>query len=484
MNESSYRPTYHASVPRGWANDPNGMIYWRGKAHLFYQHHPHRPEWGAMYWGHFVTEDFVRWESLPIALSPDEDYEAVHGCFSGTAVDVNDQLWLFYTASRPDAQRQCLAVSDDGISFRKDPENPLVAAGDLSPALSVREFRDPCVFRHGEGWYMLAGTRVQGAAGDSPAEGFGNVALLASDDLRHWRYVGPLLHAQPELNPAYFHLDGVYECPDFVEVNGAQALIVSPQRLPQMGHAHQNLHGAVCMLGALDFDTGAFHIDSIEDLDSGFDFYAAQTLRMPDGRAILIAWKEMWDRSFPTRSEGWAGTFTLPRELRVEGGVLMQRPVRELEAYRRDPVHRDALIVDGEREVDGISGRTIELNLTLRPGESMRAGVRLFRGPEHETLLYYERATGLLVFDRSRAGIPITGREPDVNRRVCELGPKEAVRLRIFLDISSVEVFVDGGRHVMTGNVYPDPGDTGVTFFAEGGPCRFDGIEKYDIVVE
>lgn len=513
MNKASYRPTYHASVPSGWGNDPNGTIFWHGRAHLFYQHYPHKPEWGTMHWGHFVTDDFVRWEALPVALVPDQDYEAICGCCSGSAVDVDGKLTLFYTAAQPDRQRQCVAVSDDGITFQKDPDNPILTAEMLSPELSPRDFRDPRVFERDGRWYMLAGVRVVDAqAGltafpastqpapdpdaqprspsigdvsgiDPDAAGFGNLALLSSRDLRAWSYVGRLLRPQPELDDAFFHLNGVYECPDFIELDGAQVLLSSPQNLPQMGWSYQNVHSALYMLGALDFDTGAFHIDAIGELDHGFDFYAAQTLRMPDGRVILMAWKEMWERAFPTQSEGFAGTYSLPRELRVEDGTLLQRPVREIEAYRRNPVRVDALDVDGEAEVNGICGKTLELSLTLRPGDAARAGIGLFVGSRHATRLYYERATGLLVFDRSRSGLPITGREADVDRRVCAIGPADAIRLRIFLDVSSIEVFIDGGRRVMTGNVYPDPGDVGVTFFAEDGRCRFEGIEKYDIIV-
>ena len=87
-----YRPHYHATVPKGWSNDPNGTIYYNGKAHLFYQHYPYKPEWGIMHWGHFVTDDFVHWDNLPIALVPDQDYEEICGCCSGSAVEMDGRL--------------------------------------------------------------------------------------------------------------------------------------------------------------------------------------------------------------------------------------------------------------------------------------------------------------------------------------------------------------------------------------------------------
>ena len=506
MNHS-YRPHYHVSVPFGWANDPNGTIFFQGKAHLFYQHYPHKPEWGPMHWGHVSTEDFVHWEQRPIALWPDQPYELVCGCCSGCTIERDGKLYLMYTAAQPMMQRQCMAVSEDGDRFVKDPQNPILTAELLSPEIYEEDFRDPRIFKKGDTYYLLAGIRfLEGGARKEAApthqrertnprepapehkkEGWGNLCLLKSADLYHWSYVGRLLYPQPELAPEFLRLDGVYECPDyFVTESGAEVLLSSPQFLPKIGHRYQNVHSSLFMLGHLDFATGRFNVRVVDDLDSGFDFYAAQTLRHPDGRVIMIAWKEMWDRSFPTaKREGWAGTYTLPRELTVEDGWLIQRPVRELAACCQNPVRRDSLSAENESvSVEGLSGTVLKLRFTLEPGTAQRSGVKLFCGGEHETLLCYDRETGLLVFDRSRSGLAFTGADKDVNVRVMELGQRDKIELELYLDVCSAEVFVDGGRHAMTGNVYPDlDGDDGIRFFAEGGKAGFAGVEKYDIVV-
>ena len=502
---ASYRPHYHVSVPFGWANDPNGTVYYRGKAHLFYQHYPHKPEWGPMHWNHVTTEDFIHWQQRPVALYPDQPYELVCGCCSGSTVEKDGRLYLMYTAAQPMMQRQCMAVSEDGDHFEKCADNPILTAEMLSPEIYEEDFRDPRIFRQGDAWYLIAGIRyVDGGRRVEPAparqrettnprqpdpthkkEGWGNLCLLRSDDLFHWSYIGHLLYPQKEYSAAFYRLDGVYECPDyFVTDSGAEVLLTSPQNLPADGHLYQNIHSVLYMLGHLDFDTGRFRVDKIGEVDSGFDFYAAQTLRMPDGRVIMIAWKEMWDRSFPSRAEEWAGTYTLPRELTVEDGQLIQRPVREIEACRRDPVRvEEAVVDDGEVSLPGVSGNVIELRFTLSPLDADRAGVKLFCGDGCETLLYYDRREGLLVFDRQNAGAAVTGREPDVNCRVCELGARDSIEFDLFLDVSSLEAFIDGGRHTMTGNVYPDPAvATGIRFFAEGGRAAFRSVEKYDIV--
>ena len=156
---NSYRPRYHVSVPFGWANDPNGTIWFQGKAHLFFQHYPHKPEWGPMHWNHVTTTDFVRWEQRPVALYPDKPYELVCGCCSGSTVEKDGKLWLMYTAAQPMMQRQCLAVSEDGDRFEKYDGNPILSAEMLSPEIYEEDFRDPRIFRRGDAYYLIAGIR-------------------------------------------------------------------------------------------------------------------------------------------------------------------------------------------------------------------------------------------------------------------------------------------------------------------------------------
>ncbi len=534
---NSYRPKYHASVPSGWANDPNGTIFYNGKAHLFFQHYPYKAEWGTMHWGHFVTDDFVHWDVLPIALRPDQEYEVICGCCSGSAIEKDGKLYLMYTAAQPELQRQCLAVSEDGgVTFVKNENNPILTADMLSDEVSELDFRDPRLFEKDGWYYFIAGARVMlpknpgetvprptrrkkplafssirlspsavsayattededgkplrsPSAGDvsgadTEREGFGNLILCKSRDLLHWEYVGYLLHRQKEFDEEYYKLQGVYECPDHIDFGDIEVLLTSPQNLPTMGNKYQNLHSGVYIAGELDFDTGRFDVDKFGELDSGFDFYAAQSLRMPDGRVIMIAWKEMWDRNFPTREEGWAGTYTFPRELSMDGYDLIEKPVRELDAFCRNRVFCKSLSVsDSEASVRGVRGNVARIRLTLELGTASKAGVKLFCGEEHETVVSYDKGAGIVTIDRSKSGIPFSGRENEVNIRRCDVGSLDALELELLLDINSLEVFIDGGRHVMTSNVYPDPEDVDVCFFAEGGDAAFKGIEKWDIVV-
>ena len=503
----SYRPLYHVSVPFGWGNDPNGLIYFKNKAHLFFQHYPHKPQWGPMHWLHVATEDFVHWDLRPVALYPDQPYEINNGCCSGSSVEVDGKLWLMYTSAQHIMQRQCLAVSDDGDHFTKYEGNPVLTAQMLSPEIYEEDFRDPKIFKKGDTYYLIAGIRYlkNGERKEAPPvenqkeqtyphrakpghvkEGWGNLCLLKGKDLFHWEYVGHLLYPQPEFSENFYHLNGVYECPDyFVTDNGEEVLISSPQKLPQDGDHYQNVHSTMYMFGKLNFETGQFKVRVMGEIDSGFDIYAPQTLRMPDGRVIMIAWKEMWGRNFPTVAEEWAGTYTLPRELSSDGDFLIQRPVREIEQFLIDPVRKEQLEVDSsETAVDGIAGDVIRLSFELDPGTSEKAGGTRFCVGTHETLIWYDRAAGKVIFDRSNSGIPFTGEEENVNVRVCPIGKCDKVTMEIFLDVNTAEVFINGGRYAMTGNVYPDlDREQGIRFFAEGGTAVFRNIEKYDINV-
>ena len=505
---TNYRPRYHVSVPYGWGNDSNGTIYYNNKAHLFYQHYPHAPQWGPMHWLHVATTDFIHWEQRPVALYPDQPYEVNNGCCSGSAIEEDGRLWLMYTAAQHMMQRQCLAVSDDdGNHFKKYEGNPILTAEMLSPEIYEEDFRDPRVFKKDGTYYLLAGIRyLENGERKEPSpvvnqrentypyppepshvkEGWGNLALLKGTDLFHWEYVGHLLYPQPEFSEDFYRLNGVYECPDyFVTDTGEEVLISSPQNLPQSGDHYQNVHSTLYMLGKLNFETGQFKVRVIGEIDNGFDIYAPQTLRMPDGRIIMIAWKEMWDRNFPTAKYGWAGTYTLPRELSTEGDFLIQRPVREIEQFYTDPVKADQIEVeDSEAAVPGIAGDVISLSFELDPATSSKAGVKLFCDGTHETLIWYDRDAGKVVFDRTNSGIEFTGLEENVHVRACPIGQCEKVRMEIFLDVSSIELFINGGRYAMTGNVYPDPDkEKGIRFFAEGGRAVFRDIMKFDVDV-
>lgn len=501
MDNNKFRPTYHVSVPKGWCNDPNGMIFYDGKAHLFYQHYPYDYKWGQMHWGHVATKDFVKWEQYPVALRPDEDYEVICGCCSGNAIEKDGKLYLMYTAAQPEVQRQCLAWSTDGgRTFTKEPNNPILKAEDLDPEVSPRDFRDPKIFVRDGMYYCLCGIRLldvndsyltRGMSDTTavPKEergilGWGNLILMKSKDLYHWEYCGHLIDRKEGYDESFYHVDGAYECPDFIESNGKQIILASPQNHPQLGYLYQNGHSSCFLPGTLNFENGHFDYEGIYEIDSGLDFYAPQTMKLPDGRIIMIAWKEMWDRSFPTQAFDWAGTYTLPREVEWKNGRLYQYPVREIKNYESNKVEKKDITIENESiSFEGIEGNTIELKVVLKPN-AKKVGLRIFKGKIHHTDLWYEMDKNLITFSRADSGIPVRGFEDNTDVRVCEIDEEEKLTLDLFLDVNSVEIFINGGRYTMSNNVYPNPDDIGIEVFCEGGSCLIESIEKYDIIVK
>lgn len=473
-----YRLTYHAMSRYNWANDPNGVIWYNGQFHLFYQHNPYASNWGPMHWGHQVTTDFIKWEHLPVALAPDKTYDKDLGAFSGSAIEKDGKLYLMYTAVSNGLQQQAIAYSEDGgLTFQKDRNNPVITVLDLPSNANSSDFRDPKVFKHNDTYYVVIGGKTNGV---------GQLLLYKSTDLIYFEYVGELLNNNQPDEPGYHRLTGgIYECPDFFIVDGKQILISSPMRLPKDGVDYENLHSVVYMEGNLDYTTGKFNHEGFYELDGGFDFYAAQTAKHPDGRTIMIAWMQMWDRTMPTAVDGWAGAFTLPREISFKDGSLYQVPVREIEAYRQNQVTKSNVsLTDIPLEIAGVSGKTLELEVEIDMGSASSVGIELFKGSENRTLVTYDKQTKLLTFDRSLSGRSIRGQELNQTTRSTQVDLiQNKLKLRIFLDVSSVEIFIQDGLKTMTSVVFPNSDDINITFYSNGGNATLTSLNKYDIIV-
>lgn len=455
-----YRPIYHAAPTTGWMNDPNGLIWFGGKAHLFYQYYPYAPKWGKMHWGHMVSGDLVRWEHLPVALAPDQSYERLLGCFSGSAIEHNGKLCLLYTGvSLLGGQQQCLAVSENGIDFEKM-KTPVILKKQLPKGTNQYNFRDPKVFRIGELFYCIIGSckTVQ----DRQQR---EIACYTSDDLQRWDYRGAIWTDEAATKD-------LFECPDLFSLDRKDILIASSMNhYPPMEQMRfQNLHPCVYLVGRFDPETCRFTAEgTYEELDTGLDFYAPQTLLLPDGRNILIAWKQMWKRTIPEINYGRAGAMTFPRELSLESGKLIQKPLRELERYRGAASEYVGVSVTDELSLAGVSGNCLDLLLEVDLSATSQFNIRLFQGKAHETLLSFDRKQGICTLDRSRSGEAISSTaENDVNVRRARFDSDGILEVRILLDVSSLELFLNGGRTLMSANVYPDAEDTGITFSAQG----------------
>ncbi|MFP3123082.1 glycoside hydrolase family 32 protein [Ectobacillus funiculus] len=469
VEHTPYRLGYHIMAPAHWINDPNGLIQWNGEYHVFYQHHPYSPKGGPIHWGHVKSKDLVRWEHLPIALAPGEEYDK-SGCFSGSAVDNNGTLTLIYTGhislnEETDEFRevQCIATSEDGIHFTKHPQNPVITE---PPAGGSWHFRDPKVWKHSETWYMVLGNQM---------DGLGNVLLYESADLVNWEYSGILVKSDGKLGY-------MLECPDFIELNGKHVLLSSPQGIQPEGDHYQNLYQTGYLVGEFDYETKQFTHGEFEELDKGFDFYAVQSFGDEKGRRIVIGWMNMWESQMPEQEHGWAGALTIPRELQLhDDGKLLMKPVVELKSLRENNISVQTMIVSENVRLDEVKGDRLEIiakfSLANTSAEKFGLKVRCSENGKEHTIVSYDVKEEKVIVDRSQSGRG----EGGIRKGKIETLHHDVITLQLFIDRSSLELFVNEGELVMTNRIYPDPASLGVELFTEGGSVKLIELEAWTL---
>ncbi|MBX0284917.1 GH32 C-terminal domain-containing protein [Halomicroarcula sp. F28] len=460
LGEDPHRPGYHVTPPANWLNDPNGLVHWNGRYHVFYQYNPTGPFHGTIHWGHAVSDDLVHWEDRPVALSPSPDGPDRDGCWSGCTVDDDGVATILYTGGRGTEQLPCLATSTDEslTSWVKDPENPVIDELPAEPEVLRTEdwdgeFRDHCVWREDGVWHQLIGAGMEG--------GGGAALLYVSTDLREWTYRGPILTGDRD------SAGTVWECPELLNFGERQLLHVS------------NYEDVMYFLG--QYDDGKFTVERRGKLDHG-DFYAPQSMWTDDGRTLTWGWVQeardvgaQWDA-------GWSGSLSVPRELTLaEDGGLRQRPAAALTELRGEGDHRENLRLRGEEgcELD-VQSRQFELKATVRLEDADAVELRVLETPdgEEQTPIRYTAASEVVV-DRTQAS---TAPEATTDSQRMTVTPYDApLSLHAFVDGSIVEVFANE-RHCLTSRVYPERTDaTGISLAATGGTATVTGLDCWEL---
>jgi len=472
-----FRLGYHVMGEIGWINDPNGFCYYNGEYHLFFQYHPYSSKWGPMYWGHVKSKDLIKWDFLPVALAPDKDYDS-EGCFSGSAIEKDGKLYLMYTGHvNPDTdkpeivrQTQCIAFSEDSINFKKADQNPVIDTSDLPENAMPVDFRDPKVIKRGEYYYAIIGSRREDTSGQ--------ILLYKSKELLNWDYIGAIAGSHNKIGK-------MWECPDLFLLDGTDVLIVSPQDIESDGDRYNNIYASLYMLGKMDFEKGKYTYNKIDEIDFGLDFYAPQTMIDDKGRRILIAWMQMWNRRFPTdvQEHNWAGAMTLPREIRIIDGKLFQYPVYEIKNYRKNHVGYRKMKVTKTLSLEGIEGQSLELEIEIDSQNSNMFGLKILKGENQETVIYYDKNEGKITFNRSRSGEDLSLFEngiADIRKVPIEL-KNNVLKIHIFIDRCSVEIFLQDGERVMTSTVYPKATSRMIEFITDN-EIIIRSLDKWDIV--
>lgn len=482
-----HRPQFHFSPKEKWMNDPNGMVYYEGEYHLFYQYYPDSTVWGPMHWGHAISRDLVHWEHLPIALYPD----SLGYIFSGSAVvdwnntsglGINGQppLVAIFTYHDPDGEKakrsdyQCQGIAysnDKGRTWTKYDGNPV-----LPNRGPVADFRDPkVIWDEGSGQWIMA------------LAVYDHVEFWGLKDLKSWAHLS-------DFGKEWGMHTGVWECPDLfpMAVEGSDVqkwvllLSINPGG-PNGGSATQYFVG--------HFDGKTFTLDEsfaneVKDeraiwLDAGRDNYAGVTwsdIPGEDGRRLFLGWMSNWEYAQVVPTGAWRSAMTIPRVLNLKkteaGYRLFAQPVEELKALRQAPIE-----ITGTGIKTSISPQTeLVLDFELSDSGDANFGVELSNGKGERYRFGYDQAANLFYSDRTQsgdfsfsekfAGMPVTAQR---------LSKERILRLHLFIDAASAEIFADDGADVLTELFFPSEDFNQVKIYVEKGTVELKNGTGYPL---
>ncbi len=476
-----YRPGYHFSPARFWMNEPNGPIYYDGQYHVFYQHNPYNSQWGNMSWGHAVSTDLVHWTHRPVAL-PGEDGVM---CFSGTAVydSANSSglgtggggpLVAVYTGWNvfTTRQDQRLAFSNDGgLTWTKYAGNPVLDIGS-------NEFRDPKVFWHAptSKWVMVITHGGQKKA-----------TFWQSSNLKNWIYMSEFTGAGMPADIGGWEVPDMFELP--VDGNPGSkkwVLVITPSAGSPAGG-----NGVMYFVG--QFNGTSFTSDNppttVLWADYGRDFDGVlswENIPTADGRRIWSGIMNSYGTAVPTTS--WRGNLSIPREVTLsqlpQGIRMIQQPIVELQQLRGTPtVLSNVLVTPTSDPLDplNITGDMLEIIAVMDPITAGTFGISVREGTGEETRIGYNLASARMFVDRTLSGG--TDFNPDfggVHNAPLALDGG-IVKLHMFVDRGSVEVFGNDGKAVISDMIFPDAASLGVSAFATGGNVDLISLEVYPL---
>ena len=447
-----WKNKFHIEAEKGLVNDPNGLIFWKGEYHVFYQLNPKSCEHTFKNWAHIKSKDLVNWEKLPIALAPTDWFDK-DGCYSGSAIEKDGKLYLMYTGNVKNngvrESYQCLAVSEDGISFKK--LGPVIHNNDI-PKGYTRHFRDPKLLRKNGKFYVVLGAQRENLTG--------TILLYSSKDLFTWKFEQEIIKGESGY---------MCECPDYYEVNKQGVLIFSPQGLTANGILYNNRYQSGYILRNIK----ETEKNNFIELDRGFEFYAPQSFIGKGGERIMFGWMGMPEElEHPSVEEGWIHSLTLPRIIEIENNKLYQRPHTNLQKLRKNKITIENLEVNGKVNLEkfNIKGITYEIILKLEELNSDLI-LNIRAGENNKTVLKYEYKNKLFILDREKSGRGYKG------IRKCVLDTLKEIR--IFSDTSSIEVYLNNGEEVFTANIYPEKDAENIIL--EGNNIKVEKIEFYEI---
>lgn len=426
--KNDFRQKFHLEPQKGWLNDPNGLCFFNGNYHVYFQYSPENAYGkGGKCWGHFKSPDMLNWTFCGTVLRPDCPDDR-SGVYSGCGFVNDDTLYLFYTGNvkkegnfdyitQGREANTMLVTTKDGQSMSK--KVTLLRNCDYPKNCSCH-VRDPKVWEENGVYHMILGART--------LDNKGCVLYYTSYDLLNWSF---------EKEESFPDFGYMWECPDIIRLGGNTYLSISPQGLNHCEFSHQNV-----------YSSGYFKDENFIEWDYGFDFYAPQTFSAPDGRVIMIGWMGIGDIPYtnPTAELGWQHSLTVMRELFIgKTGEIYALPVSEMLELRKDFIeisNSTQTRCDLPFEIEGNAGKNFSLTLG-----------------NYLVIDYKDGIFALTFTDKKVSG----GRD---TRRV-KLPSLSSIK--ILLDTSSIEIYLNGGERVMSTRFYPDDTETEIKI------CDFTG---------
>jgi beta-fructofuranosidase len=435
-NDSNiWRNKNHIEMPFGLVNDPNGLSYFNGKYHIFYQWNPFGCEHKTKHWALVKTTDFVNFTKPEIILKP-EDWFDKNGCYSGGAYVKDDILKLFYTGNVKNEKDeresyQCIVDYNKDGSFEK--RGPIIPK---QPDGYTAHFRDPMIFVNEGIYYMVLGVQRENLTGAA--------LIYKSDDIEKWELVG-------ELETDMKDFGYMWECPNIIKVNDDKyAFLFSPQGLEAEEFKNQNIYQSGYVIGNLDFKVPQLKNHSeFKEIDMGFDFYAPQVFTHND-KNIMIGWVGMPDKDseYPSgENGGWMFPLTLPRVLEYKDNVLYQKPLKEVENLREKQIVSVKDLNINEYSLD-LDSRNIEIDLELLLEESTFIDFKFVFRDEYINLTY-NKENGVCIIDRNNMKLGGKG------IRKFKLNVDKTLKLHMFIDNSVMEIYYQEGLETTTLMYFP-----------------------------
>ncbi len=423
------KPKLHLTSERNWMNDPNGLIYYKGKYHMFYQSFPYANQWGTMHWGHAISDNMINWTYEPIALFPSKEYDK-NGCFSGSAIEKDGKLYLYYTAVKyietleenstvPKDNifeaSQAMIISKDGYSFDNFEDKKLIIPPIEDEKLGhFTHTRDPKVWKYNENYYMILGSKIKESDKEKHT---GKLLYYKSQDGLEWEYLNSF-----EL----YGLGDMWECPDIFEVDNNHVLVLSPENYYTDGTYPTN--NAIC--GLIDFNNDncetKFDEKAFKLMDLGLDYYAPQSFTDEKGRRVQFGWLRM---NKPFENHTWTGMMSLPRVIEVKDNKVYTN------------VHPNV----SSLFVYEVSKDNIDLNKPLCIKATLKEGTIIDIGGYKISF-----NDSVLVADRTKVF-----NNEYVNLKAYTPNIEDKCEVEIYVDYGVVEIYINNGLYVIGHIVNP-----------------------------